>query len=245
MNRIGIGTTMLGLLLGLAGCTTQDQAPRGLTLYATQYHVHQAASTNDPGAVPLLGETGAPLGVALALRDWCDAAMEGTVTVSLPGGGGRTFNFARAAGPAQADCTSRFPRQPAARIAALNASRFAEVPADAPFGLGARASYRLVPYRSAAVDPSVIPLGSVLFIPGLAGAMVTLPDGQPWRHDGYLMAVDVGGAIRGNHIDIFTGVARGNPAPAIITSDAGKTFPARLETDATVVETLRHLHTRP
>jgi 3D (Asp-Asp-Asp) domain-containing protein len=48
-------------------------------------------------------------------------------------------------------------------------------------------------YRSIAVDPSVIPLGSRVYVPA-------------YRHDGYggwFVAQDTGGAITGNHIDIY------------------------------------------
>jgi 3D (Asp-Asp-Asp) domain-containing protein len=48
-------------------------------------------------------------------------------------------------------------------------------------------------YRSIAVDPSVIPLGSRVYIPA-------------YRHDGYggwFVAQDTGGAIGGDHIDVY------------------------------------------
>lgn len=40
--------------------------------------------------------------------------------------------------------------------------------------------------QTCAVDPNVIPLGSTIYVNGLT-----------------LLACDVGGAIKGNHIDIF------------------------------------------
>ncbi len=48
-------------------------------------------------------------------------------------------------------------------------------------------------YRSIAVDPSVIPLGSRVYVPA-------------YRHDGYggwFIAQDTGGAIAGHHIDVY------------------------------------------
>ncbi len=48
-------------------------------------------------------------------------------------------------------------------------------------------------YRSIAVDPSVIPLGSRVYVPA-------------YRHDGYggwFIAQDTGGAILGRHIDVY------------------------------------------
>lgn len=61
--------------------------------------------------------------------------------------------------------------------------------------------YKLIPYRTAAVDPQKIPLGSILFIPQAQG--IPLPDGS--EHDGYFLAHDVGGAIKGDRLDLFVG----------------------------------------
>ena len=55
--------------------------------------------------------------------------------------------------------------------------------------------------RTVAVDPKVIPRHSVLFIKETVG--LKLPDGT--IHDGYWYASDVGGAIKGARIDLFTG----------------------------------------
>jgi 3D (Asp-Asp-Asp) domain-containing protein len=61
--------------------------------------------------------------------------------------------------------------------------------------------YKLVPHRTVAVDPKKIPLGSVLFIPRARG--IRLPNGTD--HDGYFLAHDVGGAIKGKRLDFFVG----------------------------------------
>lgn len=76
--------------------------------------------------------------------------------------------------------------------------RFAAV--RCPNGLGV-GDYHLIPFRSVAVDPQVIPVGTELFIPAAVGAK--LPDGTV--HDGRFWAQDEGGAIRGKHLDLFTG----------------------------------------
>ena len=72
----------------------------------------------------------------------------------------------------------------------------------ATYGLGAICP--LVPFRSVAVDRSVVNLWSVLFIPRTKGML--LPSGK--RHDGIWHAVDTGGAIRGDRIDLFGGAGR-------------------------------------
>jgi 3D (Asp-Asp-Asp) domain-containing protein len=59
----------------------------------------------------------------------------------------------------------------------------------------------LTPFRSASVDKRVIPLGTKLIIPETAG--MELPDGT--IHDGVWYAVDTGGAIKHDRVDLFVG----------------------------------------
>ncbi|HUO22667.1 MAG TPA: 3D domain-containing protein [Caulobacteraceae bacterium] len=61
---------------------------------------------------------------------------------------------------------------------------------------------KLAPMRTVAVDPSVFPRHSVLFIKQTVG--MKMPDGT--LHDGFWYASDVGGAIKGLRVDLFTGV---------------------------------------
>jgi 3D (Asp-Asp-Asp) domain-containing protein len=71
-------------------------------------------------------------------------------------------------------------------------------------GVGSRDSLgcHLAPMRTVAVDPTLIPRHSVLFIKETVG--LKMPDGS--THDGFWYASDVGGAIKGPRIDLFTGV---------------------------------------
>ena len=55
--------------------------------------------------------------------------------------------------------------------------------------------------RTVAVDPTVIPRRSVLFIKETVG--LPMPNGQV--HDGYWYASDIGGAIKGRKLDLFSG----------------------------------------
>jgi 3D (Asp-Asp-Asp) domain-containing protein len=64
----------------------------------------------------------------------------------------------------------------------------------------------LQPFRTIAVDPKVVKLGSLLYMPLLEGR--TMPGRPPWggfTHDGCVVADDTGGNIRGNRIDLFVG----------------------------------------
>lgn len=83
---------------------------------------------------------------------------------------------------------------------------FAEVDAQHPWGIGVQ-NRPLVPYRSVAVDRTVVPYGTWLWLPELDG--VTVPGDPPWGgfvHDGCVQAVDTGGAITGAHLDWFVGL---------------------------------------
>jgi 3D (Asp-Asp-Asp) domain-containing protein len=70
-------------------------------------------------------------------------------------------------------------------------------------GVGALDSLgcKVVAMRTVAVDKALIPKRSVLFIKETVG--MKMPDGSV--HDGYWYASDTGGAVKGKHIDLFTG----------------------------------------
>ena len=64
----------------------------------------------------------------------------------------------------------------------------------------------LQPFRTVAVDPKVIKLGSLLYVPLLEGR--TMPGRSPWGgyvHDGCVVADDTGGGIDGNRLDLLVG----------------------------------------
>lgn len=64
----------------------------------------------------------------------------------------------------------------------------------------------VTPMRTLAVDPTVIPRRTIVFIKETVG--MALPDGS--KHDGLWYATDIGGAIKGNRIDLFTGKGSGS-----------------------------------
>jgi len=63
--------------------------------------------------------------------------------------------------------------------------------------------------RTVAVDPKVIPRRTVLFIKETVG--LPMPDGT--THDGYWYASDIGGAIKGLKLDLFSGSGASSMAP--------------------------------
>lgn len=77
----------------------------------------------------------------------------------------------------------------------------------AKYGLGSTGC-RLIPYRTIAVDPRFVKLGTKVYIPQLKGAR--LPDGT--IHDGMFIASDRG-HFRGAQIDVFVGTGSPGPRP--------------------------------
>jgi 3D (Asp-Asp-Asp) domain-containing protein len=183
------------------------------SLWATYYYLPQVSSVAD--GFPLLDMKGKPIGPKLSRRDWCNSAMEGSVRVTDEKGVGTTYNYAGVAGSSQVDCSPYFD---------YDVSRTRFQAAKGAFGDGVK-NYRLIPFRTIAVDPTVIPYGTVLYIPKARGQVVTMPDGTTAIHDGYFFAGDTGGLIKENHIDVFIGVAKSNPF-SWISSSQDQTFSA-------------------
>lgn len=70
--------------------------------------------------------------------------------------------------------------------------------AQHPYGRGA-GPRPLIPFKSVAVDPTVVAIGEPIYIPELDG--VPLPDGS--IHDGCVRADDTGGGIKQRKMDFF------------------------------------------
>lgn len=78
-----------------------------------------------------------------------------------------------------------------------------EADAQHPWGYGVQ-NRALAPFRSIAVDKSVIAIGTPIYVAELDG--VTMPGDASYGafvHDGCVTADDVGGGINGAHIDFF------------------------------------------
>lgn len=206
----------------------------GVALWSTYYYLHRAETIS--GGNPLYDMAGNHLGAELSDRDWCAAALQGSVQIVSGSRIMGTFNYSGRGRDLQVDCSVYYPRL--STVAATSRSRFQV--SNTPFGEGVR-GYQLVPYRTVAVDESLIPIGSVLYIPAARGISITLPSGERVVHDGYFYAADVGGAIRGNHIDVFIGPAKENPFP-FVRSTQSATFQAYLVNDPQIQNRLASLH---
>lgn len=209
-----------------------------LSLWATQYYIHRFRSS---GTIPFIDKSGKPLGLFADTCDFCTAALEGTAYLTNDAGEIVVLNFARAGDSAYVDCRkcAKYTNSNL-KVESWGKAQWA---ISSGFGDGVK-NYRLVPFRTVAVDPKKIPYGTVLYIPKARGKTITLPDGRKVLHDGYFFAGDTGGAIRQNHIDVFTGTYEGNPFKDVIFSNASKTFEAFVVTDPEIVGQLKKEHVK-
>lgn len=76
-------------------------------------------------------------------------------------------------------------------------------PGRYPWGRGA-AGTPITPLRSVAADTTVLPMGTVLYVPELEGA----PRSDGGASDGCFVVEDRGLKVAGNHVDFFTGDPR-------------------------------------
>lgn len=207
-----------------------------LTLWSTYYYVHEAKYAEN--GLPLNDSRGKPTGVKLANCDWCDAAIEGTVRTFDKNGKAVTLNYAKVSSEQQCDCNATCGKYANYKNKKIGYTLWA--PARGEYGDGV-SGYKLVPFRTVAVDRTFIPIGTLIFIPQAVGVVVTLPNGGTAKHDGYFFAADVGGDIKTNHIDIFFGLKTNNPFK-FVTSKPEGTFDAYVIKGSSVESEMTKLH---
>lgn len=212
---------------------TSPEAQKVYTLWATYYYLPEISEVAGPHA--LRDMLGLELGPSLSLKDWCYTSMEGSVKINFKNGESHTYNYQGITDEHYVDCSSIFPRHPA-----IGKTKFRM--ANGLYGDGV-GDYILSPYRTVATDPKIIPTGTVLYIPEAKGAKITTATGKTIVHDGYFFAGDIGGAIKGNHIDVYIGTSlKATFFPWIKSRETG-TFKAYVVTDEKIINELRDLHT--
>jgi len=157
------------------------------TLWATYYHVWPATEAST--GVPLLNKKNQEISARISERDWCKGAIEGTILINKTDVSVKTYNYVDHKGPKQVDCARVLQINPVTKpwITATGKSRYRL--ARGAYGDGVL-NYRLIPYRTIAVDKTRIPYGSALYIPRARGVTITLPSGAPAVHDGFFFAAD-------------------------------------------------------
>lgn len=201
-----------------------------LVLWATYYNLPLLEDTS--GNYPLRDKLGAELGPRISHRGWCDAAMEGSVRILYKNGEAKTFNYAGTTTEFPTDCKDYFKID-------VSKTKFRE--AFGPYGDGYD-NYILEPYRTIASDNTQIPLGTVIYIPKARGAIITLKSGRVITHDGYFFIGDRGGAIKGNHVDVFIGTHAKATFFPWVGSVETKTFEAFIVKDQYIINELKNYH---
>ena len=191
-----------------------------LQLWATYYYI-PTLSNNDSG-ITLLNSKEESLGLKLTPEDWCKAAIEGTARIQKDSNV-YSLNYAGRSEKLQYDCRKCTKYKNYSGYAKTGKVLWSQT---SGFGLGVK-NHQLVPFRSIAVDNSIIPYGSVVFIPAAKGVKFIDTSGIEQTHDGLFFAADTGSQITGNHIDVFLGLSKDNPF-SFITSSRHSLFDAYL-----------------
>lgn len=207
-------------------------------IWGTQYYIHQF---NSGGSIPMLDKNRNQTGFFADTCDFCTASLEGTAYVIDSSGAITVLNYDGVSDTSVVDCR-KCNKYKNSKLKVESWGKVLWRKTDG-FGDGVL-NYRLIPFRTIAVDPVYIPYGSVLYIPLARGIEIQLPDGKKVKHDGYFFAGDTGGAIKKNHLDFFTGIYEGNPFTKIIYSNPAYEIKSYLVTDTVIVQNLTKEHQR-
>jgi 3D (Asp-Asp-Asp) domain-containing protein len=205
-----------------------DDTP--VDLWATYYYLPQF--NDGSGDVPLRDLDGNELGPMLSLKDWCNSALEGSVRIKFKNGDIVTYNYSGTSDSHLNDCSSFF---------RFNLSKTKFKVASSVYGEGVN-DFRLIPYRTIATDPKLIPTGTLIYIPEARGAIINLDNGETILHDGYFFAGDVGGAIKDNHIDVFIGTHEKATFFPWIGNRSTATFKAYIVNDRNLIDDIHKQH---
>ena len=205
-----------------------------IVLWSTYYYL--PTLKHDEKGIELLDQNEKEIGLKLDSCDWCEAAIEGTVFIKKDE---KTYvlNYAGRSKNVQLDCRlcKKYSNYD-------NYSKTGKVlwSTSSGFGKGVM-NYNLVPFKTIAVDSSIIPYGTVIYIPHAKGVSYLNAKGETVKHDGLFFAGDTGSKIIGNHIDVFIGTSLKNPFKFIQSSSIG-TFDAYIVKDKKLIQEIAALH---
>lgn len=210
-----------------AGDPGDSRKPTELRLWATQYFtpIFDVAPASISAAAPLISTKDQPISAPLRVKDWCAAALQGSVSIRNADGSETSYAFVDARGPEQVNCDEQLGSLSDTVKLATRKARFKKL--AHPMGCGAR-DIPMMPFRTIAVDANYVPMETVLYIPDLRGRPFTY-QGRELIHDGYVFAGDKGGGgVRGGHIDFFTGHESEKAFEGLITSTSKDGFKAQI-----------------
>jgi 3D (Asp-Asp-Asp) domain-containing protein len=170
-----------------AGPTRQQLAGKVLGTFKNTYYDFPSESDFEGEPVNLMSPQCKPI-VGVPRGFYESVCVQGSGTLKAGG----TVSFAKR----DCSCASECPRT-GQRICfdLLDKAQF-------PWGRGAMGK-PITPLVTVAVDSDVVPLGTPLYIPDYDG-VARDPSGSA-RHDGCFLAEDRGLAVKGQHVDVFTG----------------------------------------
>lgn len=207
---------------------------KSIQLWATYYYVPTLAH-NDEG-IPLLDVNEQELPLKLPASDWCNAAIQGSVYIRKDG----VLYLAQYAGRStirQFDCRECERYKNYSGYDKTGKVRWEISDGKVTGGSG----LNLVALKSIAVDPSVIPYKTVVFIPDAIGTPYLNERGVLVQHDGYFLAADTGSLIKGQHIDVYLGDGNFNPFE-FVKSDENQQFQAFIVNDEEIRRRLLEMH---
>jgi len=247
MKRVYTSSTILFFLLHafegisqslIAEKDWKDTSSLKIEVWATQYYIYNTDVIYQKPGVILKGEGISSLKLSIDTCAFCKAAIEGTMSIIDSAQNRIVLNYGGLNTSPLVDC-SKCINNPLLNIDKLNRTLW--IPAKGKFGDGVN-GYQLVPFKSIAVDPQFIPIGSVIYIPALSNRKFAISGTDSLVHDGYFYSVDIGSAIKENHIDIFTGIFSSAFFPEIITSNKNNTFTAYILTNQRMKNRLEIMH---
>ncbi len=206
-----------------------------LNLWSTYYYV--PTLVNADNGLALLDKNEEPTGFHLNICEWCKAAIEGTVAIKK-NEEIYVLNYAGRSKNLQNDCRNCEKYQ--SYDGYEKTGKVLWAPTEAQFGLGVK-GYHLIPYKTIAVDPNVIPYGSVIYVPEAEGVAYKNSNGEITKHNGLFFAGDTGSKIIGNHIDVFIGYDTTHSF-SFITSKASDVFTAFLVKNTDIISSLEKQH---
>jgi len=216
---------------------TETEIGKKLNLWSTQYYIHKF---NSGGNIPIVYADSTQSRLYANTCDFCTAALEGTAYVTDSNNNVTVINYAKTGTKEFVDCRKCKKYKNTTKEIVEKLGKALWVKASG-YGDGV-SNYKLIPFRTIAVDKNYIPYGTVIYIPEVRGQIIELPDGKKVKHDGYFFAGDTGSAIKNNHVDIFTGIYTKNPFPDIIKSNKEKTFDAYIISNQEIISSLEKLH---
>lgn len=175
-------------------------------LWGTHYYSHVADVVGS--GYPLYDKAGNAISPKISKSDYCLCGIEGTCTID-----GQVYDYSGVG-------AQRVPFT----CAKYSGHKIYWSKGKFKYGKGNK-SNPLEPFVSVAADQKIYKFGTWIYIPSAKG--LALPSGKV--HDGFFRVDDVGGAIKGNHLDFFTGPFYREFKFPFVKSSSGATFPAYIQ----------------